>query len=427
VIRRKSVPLGRAVFVANGAPERAQRRSTQARPAILLIGNYPHDRQESMQRFAALLLRELHANQFSAELISPEPVFGRLKKSGSGLGKWLGYLDKFLIFPIRLRRAVYRCHNPKTKNQNGRVLVHICDHSNAFYTHSLSRVPHLVTCHDLLAVRSARGEFPENPTGWSGRRLQTMIVRGLNDAQCVVCDSAATQTDLLRLTRLQAGQAPVIPVALNYPYSQMPDEEAAARVRALRQRSAGRRREGLPNFLLHVGGNQWYKNRLGVLRIYAALAAQMENPPELIMAGKAPTPVLAEFVAAHGLQDRVQFIEDCTNEDLRALYSTAALLLFPSVAEGFGWPLIEAQACGCPVLCSEAGPFKEVVGESGRRLPVEDEAGFVSAIQAMIAPNERTLWVEKGLANAARFTPARMIEGYLSVYDGLLAESPAGA
>ncbi len=72
---------------------------------ILLVGNYLPDRQESMQRFANMLQIGLVELGHEVRLIRPEPFFGRLRPSGNGLGKWLGYVDKFLLFPRQLRGA----------------------------------------------------------------------------------------------------------------------------------------------------------------------------------------------------------------------------------------------------------------------------------------------------------------------------------
>lgn len=376
---------------------------------ILLIGNYPHDRQESMQRFAAMMDDGLRAAGVSVEVLVPEPCLGNLKKSGTGLGKWLGYFDKFFLFPIRLRRKLATIKARQATD----LIVHICDHSNAFYTRFLQDVPHVITCHDLLAVRSARGEIPENPTRWSGRRLQGMVASGLARARQVVCDSEATQRDVLRLIALPAERVSVITIGFNYPYSPMLETEARARVAVL-----------LPStrrYILHVGGNQWYKNRPGVLRIYAQAIAMNPALPDLVMVGKPFTAEMESYVTANRLQERVRCVEGCGNEDLRALYSLADLLLFPSLAEGFGWPVIEAQACGCPVLCSHLEPFPEVTrGTASMGDPV-DESGFAAELLRLLAePSARAQLAAQGLDNARRFAPATMTASYVTCYDRLL-------
>src|SRR5262249_10073651 len=128
---------------------------------VLLVSNYRNDRQESMLRFATALADGLRSLNIEVDLIRPEPWFGRLRSGARGVAKWLGYLDKFLLFPPRLRRLAATAD-----------VVHICDHSNAMYVRHVTHRPLLVTCNDLLAVRSALGEFPRHRTGWTGRMLQ---------------------------------------------------------------------------------------------------------------------------------------------------------------------------------------------------------------------------------------------------------------
>ena len=70
---------------------------------VLLIGNYPPDRQQSMQRFALMMLDGLAAAGIPAELIQPQPFFGRFQFAGRFVAKWLAYIDKFVLFPQRLR------------------------------------------------------------------------------------------------------------------------------------------------------------------------------------------------------------------------------------------------------------------------------------------------------------------------------------
>src|SRR5690349_9077145 len=106
---------------------------------VWLLGNYPVDGQESMQRFANALLEEFTRRKIVVELIRPEPVVG------GGGNKWLGYVDKLLIFPRALKGRL--------KELSRGDVLHICDHSNAVYTKAAAKVPHVVTCHDLLAVR----------------------------------------------------------------------------------------------------------------------------------------------------------------------------------------------------------------------------------------------------------------------------------
>src|SRR5262245_14146875 len=156
---------------------------------VLLIGNYPLDRQQSMQRFATMMLHGLIDAGIDADLIAPRPVLGKFRGAGGFVAKWLGYIDKFVLFRRQLANAL--CQKPS--------VVHICDHSNAVYRGRIDNVPVVVTCHDLLAVRGALGEETNCPASSTGKILQRWILRGLRSADEVVCDSLATETDARRL------------------------------------------------------------------------------------------------------------------------------------------------------------------------------------------------------------------------------------
>jgi glycosyltransferase involved in cell wall biosynthesis len=371
---------------------------------ILLVANYENDRQESMQRFAGSMSDTLTRAGHTVRTVRPPSFVGRLRPAGHGIGKWLGYADKFAIFPPALKKAVPWAD-----------VVHICDHSNAFYTRHLGSVPHVVTCHDLLAIRSARGETSEPRTRWSGRKLQQMIANGLLKAQHVACVSDATRSDLLRVTGIPEQRVSRIYNSLNYPYSRMETGQSAARLRKLSI-------EASTPFLLHVGGNQWYKNRLGVLRIFASLKQIASLPAlKLVMAGKPWTEEMRDFVANAGIAQSTLELPEVSNEDLRALYSSARFLLFPSLQEGFGWPIIEAQACGCPVITSNRVPMTEVGGEAAIYIDPQDSESAARMIHRSFH-NGPSL-SESGLRNASRFHTGHLIESYLATYDLVREES----
>jgi glycosyltransferase involved in cell wall biosynthesis len=335
-------------------------------------------------------------------VLRPRPVFARSQASPARVRKWLGYVAKFVLFPFALWR--------EAKSYD---LIHICDHSNSMYVHFLRGQPHMVTCHDLLAIRSALGEIPANPTGWSGRILQRAIRRGLERAQCVACVSEKTREDLLRLTRRDPESTPCVYNGLNYPYRPMERIEAQERVRQLLAGESAV--EVTKPFLVHVGGNQWYKNRLGVLEVFARLRDKPDfRGYRLIMVGKPFTAVLRNFIASHDLQADVVEFTGVANEDIRALYTLAEGLVFPSLEEGFGWPIIEAQACGCPVFTSNRPPMNEVAGDAAGYFDPGDP--IVAA--ALIAESgcSRASLAERGIANATRFSAGRMLGEYREAY-----------
>jgi len=380
---------------------------------IILIGN-SDEFQFSMKLFPEMLLRLLEEKGMTVVLTRPKTILGKLAPWVGPLGKWLFYVDKFLLFPLHLKNVLRREGGPG-------VVVHICDHSNAMYVHSLAGVPHVVTCHDMMPMRSALGEVPQNPTSWTGKIFQRLILKGLKKAQFVACVSMATQSDVLRIAGYPGQQTRIVYNSLNYPYAPMPAPEAHCRVA---QRIGGDAR-----YLLHVGGDAWYKNRTGVLTIYAELRRRLRAKgacvlPKLVYVGPPLHRELAPFLQADpAMEQDVIGVRGLDNETLSALYSAAELLLFPSWDEGFGWPIIEAQACGCRVVTTGKAPMTEVGGEAAFYIdphqPLEAAATVLEVLEQ--EPAQRLVRIASGVANAARFKQNVMIEEYIEVYRHVLA------
>jgi glycosyltransferase involved in cell wall biosynthesis len=373
---------------------------------ILLIGNYLPDKQKSMTRIAELLDSGLRLAGFQVRVIQPAAVFGRWIASARGFGKWIGYLDKFILFPFKLISAL-----------GGVDLVHVVDHSNAVYLYWVGKTRSVVTCNDLLAVRSGLGEFAENRTGFSGKLFQRWILGGLTRAKRLVCISDATKRDLLRLTRKRGTEVTRSYLALaevfrNALRSNLEEHHAGSMGQHNPHISGGNKKL----YILHVGGNTWYKNRLGALKIYAEVRAQLgQSAPCLIMVG----PPLKTS------EDEVTFLQDLEDTELAELYAGAELLLFPSLEEGFGWPVVEAQACGCPVVTTGKPPMTEAGGTAAiyLRNPRDVKSAADAVIRVLNYDSAtRARVCREGLENARRFTQPAMIADYINVYRSLLTE-----
>jgi glycosyltransferase involved in cell wall biosynthesis len=362
---------------------------------ILLVGNFKPDVQQSMLRYATWLEQSLVARGHQVTLVSPQPYFARFEHRPA-LNKYLGYVDKFILFPPRLKRLA--------KNHD---LIHILDHSNSMYLSSVSGVPSIITCHDLLAIRAAQGEFPESRTGWSGRLLQRWILSGLRGARHVLCVSTKTANDLKARTGENGAHVNVVFNPLNWRYrpgTVLSDE--------LRSRLGLRTGEA---YLLHVGGNQWYKNRRGILRIFSHLASREGfSSVRLIMVGKSWTEAMRSAIRDAGLSNRVVEVINATNDDLQALYSNALALLFPSLEEGFGWPILEAQACGCPVITSARPPMTEVAGDAA--IFVEPTSPELAANAIAVGIQQRDHLRDAGFRNLQRFNENDILDQYCAIY-----------
>jgi glycosyltransferase involved in cell wall biosynthesis len=372
---------------------------------VLLIGNYLPDRQPSMLRFNEMMLQGLRDAGVEAELIRPPALLGRIRFFGLAVAKWLGYIDKFVLFRWPLSRKL--AARP--------ALVHICDHSNATYARAVRRFPLIITCHDMLAVRGGLGEETDCPASPTGRILQRWILRGLGRADVIACDSRATAEDAQRLVATQNDKPriTVVDIGLSYPYRRLPDDVVDVRLQSIQNvKRPGR-------FIIHVGSNLRRKNRAGVLRIFAKCAQRLDA--QMVFVGEPLSEELLAQARELGVADRIVDLASVSNEILEALYNRAHALLYPSRFEGFGWPIIEAQACGCPVVSSSAGPMADVAGAGALLHQPDDEEAFVSDLIRLADPEERRRWSAAALENAKRFSATRMISQYRESYRSLVA------
>jgi glycosyltransferase involved in cell wall biosynthesis len=369
-----------------------------------------------MPRFASMLQRAYTARGHTVSLWTPR---ARLYKwlSGTRFAKWGGYVDQYLIFPFHVRRAA--------RAAGAGTLFVFCDQALGPWVPLVKNRPHVVHTHDLLALRSALGDIPENHTKFTGRIYQRYIRRGFRQARNFISISAKTRADLHRYGHVNPAISEVILNGLNFPYTAMP--RPAAR-QVLRDAQIEVPETGI---LLNVGGSQWYKNQRGVIAIYADYVQQEENPLPLWCVGPPPNAAVKEQLARVAERGQVRFYQNLDNLALQAVYSCARVLLFPSLEEGFGWPLIEAQACGCPVITTDQAPMNEIAGEAALYLPrlkyAEDlrawSAHGAKVLRDLLAesPLQQQDRSERGRAWANKFDPNVSIQKYLSVYDKILA------
>jgi len=370
---------------------------------IVLIGNYTADGQQSMSRYAVLLHRELTKRGHSVDLITPTVCVRHLLPQRHRLAKWLGYADKYLLFRLNFARRI--------RNAD---LVHVCDHSNSPYLVWCKRKPKIITCHDAFGIRSALGHYVQNPTRASGRWLQRWILNSLSYADRIVYVSEKTREDFTHVLSINV-PSDVILHALNWSYGPCTGDELE-RALALLGLKAGA-------YLLHVGGNQWYKNRLGVLRAFQEIKKHDRySRLKLVMAGKPFTSAMKVWMQQQSLSDVIELTE-ISNEQLQVLYSGAMALLFPSLEEGFGWPLLEAQACNCPVITSNRAPMTQIAGTGAVYLNPERPETAVAALDAITAHRDEL--ISAGRENLRRFTADEMISRYEAAYEKVLRDCGA--
>lgn len=374
---------------------------------VLLVGNYRADRQFSMLGFESALTRRMPKDRVAYTHAHPKQVLGNGLASKSAR-KWLAYIDKYILFP--------RCFSSLEKKVD---LVHIVDHGNSMWVPCFKARPVLVTCHDLLAMRAAIGEVPGWSVGRSGRKYQELIARGITCASHIVCDSLATRNDLVRILGVSDNKVSMLYLGLlEDSISKLDAHEVRSRIGNLHDR--------WPNgFLLHVGGNQPYKNRSGLLSLYEHLHRKLEDRcPGLVLAGHRLDDAVRDSYPELFRSCQVVEVVTPDTRTIWALYSAARGLIYPSLLEGFGLPLLEAQACSCPVFSSNRASLPEVGGSGALYFDPEDLDGAVDVIVKGLE-NAQVL-VEQGTKNIERFTTERMVREYADLYESVVTKTCIG-
>lgn len=375
-------------------------------------------RSQSMPRFAAMLKDSLLARGHQVQVWTAQPRVYHWVPEGR-LRKWAGYVDQYLCFPLVLMWRLRR--------QPPDTLFVFTDQALGPWVPHVKHRPHVVHVHDLLALQSALGLVPENRTGFTGRVYQRYIRNGFAQARHFISISNKTRDDLHHFGRPQARISEVVYNGLNYPYAPLSDQKARL---ALLQAGLPLAEQGM---LLHVSGAMWYKNVPGVIRLYAHYARRQTRPLPLWLVGNMNAEQFAGILAEVPAQGQVQFFRGLDTPVLQACYSKARAFLFPSLAEGFGWPIIEAQACGCPVITTDAAPMNEVGGPHTRYLPRLTDSGDAQAWAAHGADVLTELLALPSLqAHALRaqcvdwprkFNADGAIDGYLRIYQQVLDQA----
>ena len=276
----------------------------------------------SMPRFTTMLAEGMTERGHRVKIWSPGSTFFNMPVKGA-MKKWLGYVDQYLVFPSAVRRMMKECPED--------TLFVFTDQAQGPWVRLVEKRKHVMHCHDFLAQFSALDLIPEFKTSWTGKKYQKFIRSGYHKAKNFISVSHKTHSDLKQLIGDKANNGSVVYNGLDASYKQLDRSKS----RMILTNKTG---VNLTNgYLMHIGGNQWYKNRLGVVEIYIAWR-DLGNTLPLLLIGAAPSEELAKVINESNYKDDIHAISGLSDIYVRHAYSGASLFLFPSIAEGFGWP-----------------------------------------------------------------------------------------
>lgn len=265
----------------------------------------------------------------------------------------------------------------------------------------------VTTIHDLVIYK-----YPDvsNPQIIKTQKRRLEWVK--RECHAILADSQTTKKDIVNILHIKPGIIEVVYPGISQEFTRQNDEE----IIRLKQKY------GLLNeYILSVGTIEPRKNIKRVIRAFESylshpLIAALKKPVELVIAGN---PGWDNTLFSDNKY--IKTLGYVTPSDLPALYSGASLFIYPSLYEGFGLPVLEAMACGVPVISSSRGSLKEVASDSAILVDPESEEDIASKmVQIFIDATLRSELITKGTKQAAFFTWDKAARKILSVYENLL-------
>lgn len=305
-------------------------------------------------------------------------------------------------------------------------LFHIVDHSYSQLVHVLPANRTVVTCHDLDTFRCLLDPGREKRSIWF-RSMTRKILQGFRQAAHVICNSEATRRQLIQRRVFSEDRLTVIHNAVHPDFSSSPNAAADAEAaRLLRPSSPEEIR------LLSVGSTIPRKRMDVLLQVFSEVRKEFPTA-RLIRVGGPFTDAQSQLARELGAEPYITQLPFLSREVLAAVYRQAALLLMTSEAEGFGWPVTEAMACGCPVLASDLDVLREVGGSACEYCPVGDVPAWASAIARQLDQhsqadrNNMQDRRQRALAQVARYSELEHARKTVEVYQQVLKQTSVAA
>ena len=372
---------------------------------------------QSMPRFTKLLKDGMISRGHTVSVWMPKPKAYKLSVP-TKFKKWLGYVDQYIFFPFQVKRHL--------KSVSPNTLFVFCDHALGPWVPLLADKPHAIHCHDFLAQKSAYNLIPQNPTGLTGKLYQKFIRNGYSKGKYFISVSKKTQQDLHEFLVITPKFSKVVYNGLNQSFSPKNKLEIRAKLSEVFNINLNR------GYLLHVGGNQWYKNRPGIIEIYNAWRDAHNIHLPLILIGQEPNSRLLELYNSSLFKADIHFLVGVSDDHVNMAYAGASIFLFPSLAEGFGWPIAEAMASGCPVITTDMAPMNEVGAKAAFYIEAQPEdqkntiewattSAEVLNTVLNLSKDELELVERKGIENAKRFDRDKALDeiekSYLEIFE----------
>ncbi|MDD5491402.1 MAG: glycosyltransferase family 1 protein [bacterium] len=264
------------------------------------------------------------------------------------------------------------------------------------------KIPFVVTIHDLIYLK-----FPGACPNILARFYAAyMIGFACRQARLIITDSLYSKQDIMRTIHVPESKIRVIYPAVDNKYQPVKDPSLRLAKYDLPEK-----------YILYVGNHEKRKNIPALITAFSQTRAIQQY--KLVIAGRRDPrrTEIYETIKALKMEEKIVFTDYLLEEDLPALYTQAGLLVFPSSYEGFGLPILEAMACGTPVVCSNATSVPEVSGDAAMIIDPFDRAGLAQAIDRLLTDqNLRRELREKGFQRVLQFSWDTAVREHIKVY-----------
>lgn len=344
-------------------------------------------------------------DKLNIAFVEPELSGHKLRGTGIYSGKLFESLKKRTDVDIRK----VRLHDPL----DGFDLVHYPYFDPFFLTLPfVKKIKTVITVHDLIPLKYPK-YFPKGIKGFIKWQIQKKL---LGFADAILTDSKVSACDITNITGISKEKISIISLGVNEEFKKL-DKSETLKVK---------NKFNLPDkYLLNVGDINYNKNISGLLRSYCRIRKEFPQIG-LVLVGEGfvrPSPSLSDIkmlIKLLNIGNAVHLLGNVDLKDLVGLYNLATLYVQLSFDEGFGLPVLDSMACGCPVLCSRTGSLPEIAGDSAILVDPYDPEEIHK--QMLIAINsDHRIMIEKGIKMAKSYTWKKCADSTIEVYKQLFS------
>lgn len=368
---------------------------------LLIYKDYPEDAFTSSQVYADNLSLKLKEQNANLKIYQCLPL--------ASLSKKLGYFNLKTRFLFRY--FIYPLLAPFFQKD----VNHIVDQTYAHLLYFIDGRKTVITVHDLDVLRL---KFLKWPTLRDKliKYFYIFSVRAIKRAGKIIAVSQDTKNDVVKFLKIPEEKIVVIPEGMDSVFQRIKDKKVLLKVK---------KKYKLPEkFILHVGENWQNKNMGGILKIFKKLSQKKESKDLFFVKVNGKwTDDQKKLIDKLNIEKKIVKVPFVSSRDLAAIYNQASALIQLSFLEGFGLTVLEAMACGCPVVVSNTPALKELVADCGIIVDPKDEKEVISKLKELIISKKmQSFYSQNGLRRSKGYSWEKAARETFNIYEEIISQ-----